>query len=308
MGLKLLWFNLFSHSQTGNQMTRRNTAFLILCSLTVVLYFIPLRAFLKLALHDDAYSYILLTPIISAYFVFLARKNIITDARYSIVKGCIIMGAGVVLRFLPGLPGLEFLANAPGTWMMVSLLLFFIGGTIALFGMQALNHARFPLVFLIAFGIPLPQAVLAPCVAALQWGSAAVADAILTAAGATFARDGLCFHFPSISIVIAPECSGIRSSSALIITSVIAGRLFLSTLPGKISLIVLSLPLAMAKNGIRVATLALLGERVNPNFITHSSLHHRGGFVFFGIALALLIGCMLIIERVERSRAGRRLA
>jgi exosortase len=287
-------------------MSRRITAFLILFAFTIVVFFIPLRALLRLALHDDAYSYILLTPFISAYFIFLARKNIIADARYSIVRGCFIMGAGIVLRFLPGLPGLEFLESAPGTWMMVSLLLFFIGGIIALFGMQVIKHARFPLAFLVVFGIPLPEAVRTACVVALQWGSATVADAILNFAGATYARDGLCFHFPSISIVIAPECSGIRSSSALVITSVVAARLFLSTMPGKISLIAVSLPLAMIKNGIRVATLALLGERVNPSFITHSSLHHKGGFVFFIIALMLLLACILIIERVELARTGRR--
>jgi exosortase len=286
-------------------MSRRITAFFILLALTIVVFFIPLRALLRLTLHDDAYSYILLTPFISAYFIFLARKNIIADARYSTVQGGIIFGAGVILRFLPGLPACTFLANAPGTWMMVSLLLFFIGGIIALFGPGIIRHARFPLAFLVAFGIPLPEAVRSACVVALQWGSATVADAILNVAGATYARVGLCFHFPSMSIVIAPECSGIRSSSALVITSVVAARLFLSTMPGKISLIAVSLPLAMMKNGIRVATLALLGERVNPSFITHSSLHHKGGFIFFIIALMLLFACMLIIERVERTRTSK---
>jgi exosortase len=303
MGSKLQLFFLFSG--IGYKMARRITAFLILCALTIVLFFIPLRALLSLALRDDAYSYILLTPFISAFFVFLARKSIFAGARYSMAKGAIIIGAGIVLRFLPALPGSEFLANAPGTWMMASLLVFFIGGCIALFGMQAIWKARFPLVFLVVFGIPLPEPVLNACVTALQWGSAAVADAILTATGATYARDGLCFYFPSISIVIATECSGIRSSSALIITSVVAARLFLSTRPGRIALIMISLPLAMTKNGIRVATLALLGERVNPHFITHSRLHHQGGFVFFGIALALLIACMLIIERMERARTAK---
>ncbi|HUI90899.1 MAG TPA: exosortase/archaeosortase family protein [Chitinivibrionales bacterium] len=285
---------------------QRITAFFVLCAFTLALYFIPLKALVQLAFQNDAYSYILLTPFISAFFVFQMRKTLVPDVRYSMARGSILIGFAVVTRFLPFLPGLGFLADPPGTWMTASMIIFFVGGCVALFGGRVVLQARFPLVLLVVFGIPLPDALRAACVAALQWGSAAVADIILKISGVAYARDGLCFYFSSISIIIADECSGIRSSSALIITSVVGARLFLATRTGKIALVVASIPLAMVKNGIRVATLALLAEKVNPHFITNSNLHHHGGFIFFGIALVLLIACLLLIERVERTRMHAR--
>jgi exosortase/archaeosortase family protein len=115
----------------------------------------------------------------------------------------------------------------------------------------------------------------------------------------TFIRDQLTFHLPSISIHIAKECSGIRSSTALVITGLLAGQLFLRTFTGKSILVLFVIPLTLLKNGIRITTLSILADKVDTAWITHSDLHHNGGIVFFGIILLFLFGIMFAIKKVE---------
>ena len=64
---------------------------------------------------------------------------------------------------------------------------------------------------------------------------------------------------------------------------------------------VLVLPLVLFKNGLRIATLSLLAVRVDRKFIT-GSLHHDGGFVFFGLMLLIVA---LLCWVLRKSEAGR---
>jgi exosortase/archaeosortase family protein len=64
--------------------------------------------------------------------------------------------------------------------------------------------------------------------------------------------------------------------------------------------VLLALPLAIIKNGIRIATLTLLAMYVDPGFLT-GNLHHDGGFVFFLLALAILAPVLLFFQKSERA-------
>lgn len=287
-------------------MTKRNTAFLLLCAATTGLYFIPLRQLLSLALHNEAYSYILLVPFISAWFFYKKINGISSHGRCSIAAGCAIALPGVFLWAAQWFPFFAWISNDRLTWMSISMLLFFWGGCAAVYGMRIFKHAAFPVFFLL-FVIPLPASLLEAVIHFFQWGTALVVEGMFKAARVTYLRDGFSFHLPTISVQIASECSGIRSSTALVITAVVAGQVFLRTAPGKAALALLSIPLAVLKNGIRVSTLALLGDRVDAHFITKSNLHHKGGFVFFLIALLLLLLCMHAIARIEAGRKRKML-
>src|ERR1700746_3482716 len=63
-------------------------------------------------------------------------------------------------------------------------------------------------------------------------------------------------------------------------------------------LVLLSIPLSVIKNGIRIATLTSLSIYVDPGFLT-GRLHREGGFVFFCIALLILLPVFLCLEKSE---------
>jgi len=60
----------------------------------------------------------------------------------------------------------------------------------------------------------------------LQVGSAEAFQLFLAVSTVPFQREGFVFHLPGVSIEVAEQCSGIRSSLALLITSVLAGIFF----------------------------------------------------------------------------------
>ncbi len=122
----------------------------------------------------------------------------------------------------------------------------------------------------------------------LQVGSTEFTNLLFMATGVPFLREGFVFHLPGMSVEVAKQCSGIRSSLALLITAILAGHMFLKTGWKKVFLAVLIIPVTMFKNGIRILILTLLGTYVDPRWLTESSLHRDGGIVFFILALVLM--------------------
>ena len=115
----------------------------------------------------------------------------------------------------------------------------------------------------------------------LQSASAEVSYVYFKLIGIPIYREGFVFHLPGVSVEVAKECSGIRSSIALFITSILAGHLFLKTGWKKGILAVSIIPIAILKNGVRIVTLSLLGAYVDISFLTDSLLHKKGGILLF---------------------------
>jgi exosortase/archaeosortase family protein len=64
--------------------------------------------------------------------------------------------------------------------------------------------------------------------------------------------------------------------------------------------VLVAIPLSIAKNGVRIFTIAMLGTRVDPGFL-HGNLHHHGGIVFFLLALSALVLLLWILTKSENS-------
>ena len=62
-------------------------------------------------------------------------------------------------------------------------------------------------------------------------------------------REGFVFSLPNVAIEVADECSGIRSSIALVLTALLAGHMSLVTGWKKVVLVAVALPLTILKNG-----------------------------------------------------------
>ena len=69
-------------------------------------------------------------------------------------------------------------------------------------------------------------------------------------------------------------------------------------------LCMLVLPLAMFKNGLRIATLSILSVYVSRDFL-YGWLHHSGGVVFFLIGIAFIYLALRVLQLGERPSARR---
>jgi exosortase/archaeosortase family protein len=112
------------------------------------------------------------------------------------------------------------------------------------------------------------------------------------------------FTLPGFIVEIADECSGIRSSIALLLTSLLAGDMLLNSGWKKALLVAAVLPVTVFKNGIRIVALSLLSIHVDPSFL-EGQLHRDGGIAFFLLAIAMMAPVLAALVRLEAGQMAR---
>jgi exosortase len=265
---------------------------------TCALFLAPLSRFVHYALSNDNASHAVLIPAICIWIIFLERLRIFTaldsDLRSTMLflaPGCVAGAAYFV--YGPRLSELNQLSLC-----LMALILLWIAGFAFFFGRSALQHARFPLTFLL-FTIPIPDFLLDKAIYFLQKGTTEIAAVLFDWSGVPVLRDGFVFHLARVNIEVARECSGIRSSLALIILAILVAHFYLRTFWRQTLLVLAGLFVMILKNAIRIVTLTLLASYVDPGFL-YGNLHREGGVVFFLLALVILAPLLWWLERSER--------
>jgi exosortase len=250
-----------------------------------------------LALRDDNYTYILLIAPICVAMVILDWRPILRVLAPGVVAGITLLAVAVLIA----LSALGLSASiAPDVRLsitMFALVLSWCGAWLLCFGYQAARCALFPLCFAFAL-VPLPHVVMDEIIVLLQQGSAWSANLMFAVFGVPVTRDGVFLTIPGLTLQVAQECSSIRSSSMLLVTTIVLAQLVLRSPWRKVLLIAVAVPLSIAKNGLRIFSIAMLGTRVDPKYIT-GSFHHQGGIIFFAIALIVIFALLWILRRGE---------
>lgn len=159
-----------------------------------------------------------------------------------------------------------------------------------------------PLAFpfgLLIFMVPFPDVLTGLIEGWLQHGSAVAAGWMFSLSGMVVFQQGLFFHLPSVTLQVAPECSGIHSTIVLLIVSLVAAHFFLRTPWKCVLLCVMVIPLALLRNGFRVFVLGELCEHISPA-ILDSPIHHHGGPLFFALSLIPLSALLYFLVKSER--------
>jgi exosortase len=275
----------------------RNIVFLLFTAVALIVAYTPIRA-LYSSNKSEYYSHIALIPLVSIYLIYIKRKEIFAQVNYLFVVGIPVLLLGIAL-FLGGiLWGAPLDNNNYASLIAFSIFIFINGAFILLYGISAYRTALFPLLFLI-FIVPIPTALMDNIIYFLQVGSTEFTNLLFLASGTPYIRDGFVFHLPNVSVEVAEQCSGIRSSMAIFIVAILAGYMFLKSYWKIIFLVICAVLIAMLKNGIRILTLSLLGNYVDPRILS-SSLHKEGGTPFFILGLLLLAPILFFLRRSEK--------
>jgi exosortase C (VPDSG-CTERM-specific) len=283
------------HRAAESAHSRRLVGFLAFGVFLTVAFIRPLAALATYAAATDLHSHILLVPVISAYLIYIRRKQLPKEYVSSWAPAFISLLAGLAAWLATR--NLTLSQNDILSLTAFSFLCLIVTGGFVFLGRKWMTAAAFPFAFLI-FMVPLPDIVADWLGTASKLASAEVAALFFGIAGTPMLRDATVFQLPGIAIQVAQECSGIRSSWVLFITSVLASYLFLKHPWRRAVFIAFVIPLGIVRNGFRVLVIGLLCVHVGPHMI-HSVIHKNGGPIFFVLSLIPLFLFLWWLRRGE---------
>jgi len=237
---------------------------------------------------------------VSAYLLYIRRDQLPKNYASDVPLGILFLVAGLaVLAFTHSLDlaGRALSVNSRIVLLTFSFLFCLAAGGFFFLGRRWIRAAAFPLGFLI-FMVPMPDAMADALETASKYASAEVANFLFYLSGTPFVRAGRIFQLPNITIEVAQQCSGIRSSWVLFMTSILAANLFLKTPWRRFVLVVFVIPLAILRNGFRILVIGLLCVNVGPQMI-NSVIHRRGGPLFFVVSLIPFLVLLWWLQKGE---------
>jgi exosortase len=288
----------------AGEIARRRAFFLAAwIAVTAAAFWTPLRSVIAYASENDDASHIFIIPILAAGVLYLDRERVFRRVdfggrvAFDGVAGTILFAVGMAIALFTWREQLSAGNTGQLTLYMFALVILWLAGFALFFGRSAFVEGRFALLFLF-LTVPLPEFLLGRAIYWLQAGSAAIVAMLFDVANLPYLRNGFVFHTAHLNIEIAQECSGIRSSMAVLILALLAAHFYLRSGWRQAVFVACSLLVMIVKNGVRIAVLTILAIRVDPSFL-FGKLHRDGGVVFFLLGLALLVPVLWLLSRGE---------
>ena len=272
---------------------------------SIAVWWRPLVSTLKLALGSDAYTHILLIAPLSVALIYFERSGVPYVPSRRGWAGWVLLSVALLLRALTAASFNAAPADILLSLSVFGLVLWWIGSVVVSSGSGIFRSRLFPLCFLFLI-VPVPTGVVNWITQILQYQSAVGATLLFRIAQVPVTRDGLIISIPGLDLEVARECSSIRSSTMLIVITLVLAHLFLQSRWRKVFLLAASLPLAVVKNAIRIFTIAELGTRVDPAYLD-GKLHHNGGILFLALAVMMIVVLLWVLRQGElrNSHLGR---
>jgi len=225
-----------------------------------------------------AWSQGMLLPPLALYTAWIRREEIFSCAPVPDQLGLTLTAAACIAYLLGRLASEFFLPRIAFVILLAGLIWTF-------WGLERLRRLALPLL-LLASMVPLPALVYNALSAPLQLLASEAATRLAQSAGVSVFRDGNIIQLANVTLGVAEACSGLSALSALLVGSLLFGYLFCSGLIARVALVVLSIPLAIVVNVVRVAGTAILAD-YNHDFAL-GFYHAFSGWLVFVAGLGLL--------------------
>jgi exosortase len=257
----------------------------------------PLKRLIDFSLTHDYASHIILVLPTSAYLIYLKRDKLFSTVKAGLLAGSLLFLIGIIPLWLAKTTVAAAVRDNELSLATLAIVIIWLAGFVFCYGTRAFEIVRFPLSFLLLL-VPIPERVIEEAIFLLQAGSATVAYWLLRLSGVAVFKQGFILQLPSLDIEVAKQCSGIRSSLALFITALLVGEFTLRSGWRKALLLLSIVPILILKNGVRIATVALLSIFVNRGFL-HGWLHTSGGILFYLLGLVILAPILVALRKSE---------
>lgn len=265
-------------------MKKQDAIKLIMLSVLTLVAYIPTFLWMvdRWSVKDTYYSHGFLVPFISVFLVWTKRDALFKLKLNPSGLGWLFFGSGIFIHAISALWRVYFSSG-------FSLILVLVGLVLLFLGKEHLKALLFPIFFLL-FMIPLPLVAIANLSFQLKIFAASAATYIVRNLGVPVIREGSVIKTMHSYLVVEDPCSGIRSLIALIALGALMAYFGQMSKTKKIIFFLSSIPIAIAANIIRIATLTLVSEMYGSKFAT-GVFHDTMGilvfvFAFLGLSLA----------------------
>jgi len=261
---------------------------LVTAAAFIALFAEPMQGLAKQWWDDpDAGHGLLLFPV-SLWLAWQAGLH--REGRQQVVLGGVILGIAILIRALGGLAA-ELFTQRFSIWLVL------VGLTVYLFGTRQLRHWWLPFTILL-LAIPLPATITNSLAVPLQFRASAMGTDLIAWRGIPVQASGNVILIPGQRLFVAEACSGLRSLTALISLGVLIGGMYLRTLPGRLLLLVLAIPVAIVVNAFRIFLTAFLMHFVSPD-LGKGFMHTTEGWALFVVALLILAAIASVVALAE---------
>ncbi len=207
------------------------------------------------------------------------RDGIDPDAKPNYTAGIWILIGAAFLRAL-GSVAAELFTQRISIWLAA------VGLVVFHFGWPQIRRWWLP-VALLPLSIPLPAIVTDLLANPLQYKASQLATSMIKWRRIPVLTTGNVINIPGATLFVAEACSGLRSLTALLSLGVLIGGLYLRTVPARLLLVMLAIPVAVIVNGVRIFMTAFLVY-----FVDHAwgegGMHRNEGWAMFMIAFVIL--------------------
>lgn len=262
---------------------------LIILTVLVIAAYIPTFDWMidRWSAKDTYYSHGFLVPFISAFIVWLKRKELSKLTIKPLNSGWLLFISGLLIHAI----SVRFRVSFSSGYSLIVVLT----GIILLFlGKDYLKKLLFPVSFLL-FMIPMPSVLIASMSFRLKIFAAQVSTIVVNKIGIPAIREGSIIRTMHSTLMVEDPCSGIRSLVALIALGALAAYFSDISRPRKIVLFISSIPIAVATNIIRIASLSAVSEIYGEKYAT-GVFHDTMGILVFIFAF---LGLMLVHKLLE---------
>ncbi len=219
------------------------------------------------------------------------RRGLAPDRAPSPVLGAAFLIGAVLLRYVGGLAAELFT-------MRFSIVLALAGVTMFAWGFTQLRRWWLP-VTLLALSVPIPALVTNALALPLQFKASTMGAALLEWRQVPVALAGNVINLPGRQLFVTEACSGLRSLTALLSLGVLIGGLWLQSVPSRLLLVALAIPVAIAVNAVRVFLTGFLVYFVDPK-MGEGFMHLTEGWLLFAVAFVILGGAAWLASTVEQ--------
>ena len=238
---------------------------------------------------DSYYSHGFLVPLISIFFIYW-HKDLLNKTKQSTnIVGLYLIIFALLLHLLGTILYIFSISGFSIFFLVVGLTLYILGTKIS-------KLLWFPLLFLV-FMFPLPQALIGIVSFPLKIFAAKAGVWVVDSLGVPVHGEGFNIFIPAGHLLVGNPCSGLRSLiSFLALGSVLTYLAPLST-GKKWILFLLTIPIALLSNVIRIPILILVSHKWGLAAAAPDTFVHTGsGILVFIIGFLLLLASAKVLE------------